>query len=79
MAAAVVIAESVGMALATTSAYAWLGTGLGLVGDTVTRTQVLYLALLPLSVIMLLRLAAASHRTDGAVGREPRPINRTGM
>lgn len=72
MAAAVVLAESVGMALATTSAYAWLGTGLGLVDDPVLRAQVLYLALLPLVVIMLHRLAAASSRAPTAAGGAPR-------
>ncbi|WP_182113113.1 MULTISPECIES: MFS transporter [unclassified Actinotalea] len=75
MAAAVVIAESVGMAVATTSAYAWLGTGLGLLDGPVPRAQVLYLVLLPLAVVMLQRLAAASrgaHAADGA-SRATRP------
>lgn len=37
MAAAVVLAESIGTALSTTAAYTWLGTGLGLVGDPLRR------------------------------------------
>ena len=60
MAAAVVIAESVGLAIATTAAFSWLGTGLGLVDDPTRRAQVLYLALLALAVVMLGRLAAAA-------------------
>nr|WP_255465772.1 MFS transporter [Cellulomonas sp. APG4] len=60
MAAAVVIAESVGMALATTTAYAWLGAGLGLVDDPRHRVQLLYVALLPLAVVMLRHLARAA-------------------
>ncbi|WP_136519010.1 MFS transporter [Cellulomonas telluris] len=60
MAAAVVIAESVGLAIATTAAFSWLGTGLGVVEDPGRRAQVLYLALLPLAVVMLGRLAAAA-------------------
>lgn len=59
MAAAVVVAESVGLAIATTSGFTWLGTGLGLVDDPALRAQLLYLALVPLAVVMLSRLAAA--------------------
>lgn len=61
MAAAVVLAESIGTALSTTVAYTWLGTGLGLVGDPLRRIQLLYLALLPLAAVMMVRLAAATH------------------
>jgi len=61
MAAAVVLAESIGMALSTTVAYTWLGTGLGLVSDPLRRTQLLYLALLPLAAVMIVRLSAATH------------------
>ena len=60
MAAAVVIAESVGLAIATTSAFAWLGTGLGIVDEPARRAQALYLVLLPLAFVMLGRLAAAA-------------------
>ena len=59
MAAAVVIAESVGLALATTAAYTWLGTGLGIVDAPIERARLLYAALLPLAVVMVYRLAAA--------------------
>ena len=61
MAAAVVLAESIGIALSTTVAYTWLGTGLGLLGDPLRRTQLLYLALLPLAAVMIVRLSAATH------------------
>ncbi|SDT09481.1 Major Facilitator Superfamily protein [Nocardioides scoriae] len=73
MAAAVVLAETVGMALATTTAFTWLGTGLGLVEDPLARARVLYAALLPLAALMLLRLAAATRSpTDGdpAIGAD---------
>lgn len=60
MAAAVVLAESVGMALATTLAFTWLGAGLGLDSDPVQRSQVLYVVLSLLALLMLNRLAAAS-------------------
>jgi hypothetical protein len=63
MAAAVVLAESVGMALATTAAYTWLGTGFGLVDAPLWRSQILYVALVPLAVLMVNRLAAASRTT----------------
>ncbi len=63
MAAAVVLAESVGMALATTVAYTWLGTGFGLVDAPLGRSQILYVALVPLAVLMVNRLAAASRTT----------------
>lgn len=63
MAAAVVVAESVGLALATTAAYAWLGTGFGLVGAPIHRSQLLYAALIPLAVLMVHRLAAAGRAT----------------
>lgn len=66
MAAAVVIAESVGMALATTTAYAWLGAGLGLIDDPRYRAQLLYAALLPLAVVMLRHLARAARSTARA-------------
>lgn len=67
MAAAVVIAESVGMALATTTAYTWLGAGLGLVDDPLDRSRLLYAALLPLAVVMLRHLARAARSTSHAV------------
>ena len=57
--AAVVLAESVGMALATTLAYTWLGTGFGLSENAVQRSQTL-IALTALAVLMLNRLTAAS-------------------
>lgn len=60
MAAAVVIAESVGLSLATTLAYTWLGDGLGLVDDPAQRARWLYLILLPLAVVMVHRLWAAA-------------------
>lgn len=60
MAAAVVISESVGMAIATTSAYSWLGTGLGLVDDPLVRVRWLFLALIPFAMFMIARLVAAS-------------------
>lgn len=60
MAAAIVLAESVGLALATTLAYAWLGSGFGFVDDPLQRAQLLYFALLPLAAFMIYRLSAAS-------------------
>ena len=60
MAAAVVLAESVGMAIATTAAYTWLGDGFGLATEPLVRSQILYAALAVLSVLMLNRLIAAS-------------------
>lgn len=60
MAAAVVIAESVGLAVATTFAFALLGSGLGFVDDSMRRAQLLYLVLLPLTVVMIHRLWASS-------------------
>jgi hypothetical protein len=60
MAAAVVLAESVGMALATTLAYTWLGAGLGVIDSPLHRAQVLYVALVPIVVLMINRLRAAS-------------------
>ncbi len=63
MAAAVVVAESVGLALATTAAYVWLGTGFGLVDSPIQRAQLLYAALIPLAVVMVHRLAAAGRST----------------
>ncbi|ROS31544.1 MFS transporter [Cellulomonas sp. PhB150] len=60
MAAAVVLAESVGLALASTHAYTWLGSGLGLVDDPVLRAQLLYAVLLPLAGVMVWRLSAAA-------------------
>jgi MFS family permease len=65
MAAAVVLSESVGLAVATTFAFAWLGAGLGLVDDPVRRAQLLYLALVPLAVVMIYRLVAAGRSVDG--------------
>ncbi|MGY4644885.1 MFS transporter [Cellulomonas sp. URHB0016] len=59
MAAAVVVAESVGLALATTAAFTWLGTGFGVVDEPLRRAQVLYVVLLPSAVAMVGRLAAA--------------------
>lgn len=61
MAAAVVLAESIGTTLSTTVAYTWLGTGLGLVGDPLRRTQLLYLALLLLAAVMIVRLSTTTH------------------
>lgn len=74
MAAAVVIAESVGLAVATTTAFTWLGTGFGVVGDPLTRARLLYLALVPVAAVMLLRLAAAGRpdRARPAAVAEPR-------
>lgn len=60
MAGAVVLAESVGLAISTTVAYSWLGTGWGFVAAPLQRSQLLYFALLPLAVIMLRRLWAAA-------------------
>lgn len=60
MASAVVVAESVGMALATTAAFAWLGGAGGDAAGALERARLLYLALLPVSVVMLRRLVAAS-------------------
>jgi MFS family permease len=60
MAAAVVLAETVGMALATTLAYTWLGSGFGLIDTPLHRSQILYGALVPLAALMVTRLAAAS-------------------
>lgn len=65
MAAAVVVTESVGLAVATTTAFAWLGAGLGLVDAPVHRAQLLYAALVPVAIAMVVRLAAAG-RTSGA-------------
>ena len=59
MAAAVVVAESVGLAVATTAAYAWLGTGLGLADAPLLRAQVLYAVLAALAVLMVVRLVLA--------------------
>jgi hypothetical protein len=64
MAAAAVLSESAGMTLSTTIAYTWLGTGLGLAGGPVERTQLLYLALLPAAAVMVARLAAAARHPD---------------
>lgn len=60
MAGAVVLAETVGMALATTLAYSWLGTGFGWVDAIDERAQVLYLALAPLAAFMVLRMRSAA-------------------
>lgn len=60
MAAAVNIAESVGLAIATTAAFSWLGTGFGLVDDPSQRARLLYAGMLPLAVVMLVRLTAAA-------------------
>ena len=65
MAAAVVIAESVGLAIATTMAFSWLGTGFGVVDDPAERAQVLYLVLLALAVVMVGRLVAAARPSAG--------------
>jgi hypothetical protein len=73
MAAAVVIAESVGLALATTAAYTWLGGGLGLVEAPIRRAQVLYLVLLPLAGVMLHRLSAVTPRPARAASPAPPP------
>ncbi len=66
MAAAVVVAESVGMALATTTAFAWLGGAGGDPDEALHRARLLYLALVPLAVVVARRLLAASR--DGARG-----------
>jgi len=63
MAAAVNVAESVGLAIATTAAFSWLGTGFGLVDDPARRAQLLYAAMLPLAVLMLVRLTAAARQS----------------
>lgn len=66
MAAALVLTESVGMAVATTAAYSWLGTGWGVVEGPVQRSQVLYLALAALCLVMVQRLWAAARAGTGA-------------
>ncbi|QGQ20232.1 MFS transporter [Cellulomonas sp. JZ18] len=69
MAAAVVVAESVGLALASTAAYGWLGGGLGLVEEPLQRAQVLYAVLLALAVVMLRVLVRAGRSAQvGAEG-----------
>jgi hypothetical protein len=65
MASAVVVAESVGMALATTAAFAWIGGAGPDTSETLERAQLLYLALLPVAVVMLRRLVAASRGVAG--------------
>ena len=72
MAAAVVVAESVGLALATTTAFAWLGTGFGLVDDVLVRAQWLYVALAGLAVPMLLRLVTAARPTGARAADDAR-------
>ncbi|MEN1974532.1 MFS transporter [Cellulomonas sp. P4] len=75
VAAAVVLAESVGMALATTAAYAWLGGGSALLTEPVDRARVLYAVLLGVAVVVVRRLLAAA-RPDvagtaaGGAGRQ---------
>jgi MFS family permease len=69
MAAAVALAENTGAALVPTVAFALLGTGFGLLGDPLSRAQALYLGLVPLAVLMLHRLfAASSGREHGRAG-----------
>jgi NAD(P)H-hydrate repair Nnr-like enzyme with NAD(P)H-hydrate epimerase domain len=65
IASAVVVAESVGMALATTAAFAWIGGAGGDAGDALARARLLYLALLPVAVVMVRRLVAASRSAAG--------------
>lgn len=60
MAGAVVLAESIGLAISTTVAYSWLGTGWGFDTGPLQRSQVLYLALLPLAALMLRKLWTAA-------------------
>lgn len=67
MPAAVILAEAIGTAVITTAAYAWLGTGFGLGNDPLHRSQLLYAGLIPLGVLMLHRLFAASRRTGAPV------------
>lgn len=62
-ASAVVLAESVGLALASTVAFSWLGTGFGLVDDAGARAVALYAVLLVATGVAARRLvgpAAAS-------------------
>ncbi|WP_087508682.1 MFS transporter [Cellulomonas iranensis] len=59
-ATAVVLAEAVGLALATTAAFTWLGSGLGLVHEPRTRVVVLYAALVAVALVAARRLAAAA-------------------
>lgn len=65
MASAVVVAESVGMALATTAAFAWIGGAGGDAGDALARARLLYLALLPVAAVMVRLLVAASRSAAG--------------
>jgi hypothetical protein len=71
MAAAVVLAETVGMTVSTTLAYTLLGNGFGLTNDPVLRAGFLYLGLLPVAVVMLHRLWSA---TRPAPKPSPRPL-----
>src|SRR5699024_2491939 len=81
MAAALVLTESVGMAVATTAAYSWLGTGWGVVDGPLQRSQILYLALAALCLVMVQRLWAAARRRArlpraarrGCAGARPPP------
>lgn len=59
-ATAVVLAESVGLALASTTAFTWLGSGLGLVEDPRARATALYVALVVVGLLAVRRLAAAA-------------------
>ncbi|ANS79689.1 MFS transporter [Serinicoccus hydrothermalis] len=65
MAGAAVLVESVGMAVATTAGYAFLGTGFGLGAGVADRAPWLYLALTVVVALMLHRLRAAA-RPDPA-------------
>lgn len=78
MAASVVVAESVGMAVASTAAFSWWATGFGLVDDPARRAQALYLVLLPLAVLMLGRLVAAARPerpSSARTSRRARPVD----
>lgn len=67
MATAVILAEAIGTALLTTIAFAWLGTGFGLVDGALHRSQLLYAGLVPLAALMIQRLAVAG-RVSGSGG-----------
>lgn len=60
IAGAAVLVESVGMAVATTAGYAFLGTGFGLGSGVADRSPWLYLALTVVALLMLHRLRAAA-------------------
>lgn len=80
MASAVVVAESVGMALATTTAFAWLGGAGGDATDALHRARLLYVVLLPVAAVMVLRLVAATRRVprSGTIGPRSGRADRVG-